>query len=684
MNIFPEIDIFQQICRPNAMVRESRKFIEIDLNQFKLRINIKNKLELSLHFDSPSRRFYLSVIALVISEMKKLGKIISIPLEEHHALLALLNETVGGSAGSSRKENLLPRIYMKWKGALPNLEEAPLFKVPGRKKEYDDGVGKTYRFSEEEKDLWANLFEYKGSKENVRLRFSIDSLGADLSDVVITYGEDASLEDASAWDRFIEGLKKSVEDKPKPVDEYLIRTEPGTEVSRARKSIWFRLSGLQKMALMVTVSLLVAFAVTVIWRTYPRLPPALESVHPDKPYIAVLPFVNLSGDPNQEYFSDGLAINIITRLYKMPNMFVIAYQSSFRYKGKPVKIQQVGRELGVRYVLEGSVEKAGDRIRINAQLIDAETGGHIWAERYDRELKDVFTLQDEIVRKVVTGIAVEVSWGEHAQGMTHATENYEALDCYLKAYKLWQRFEKESNAKSRELLEKAIELDPKYALAIAFLGYVHLEDARKGWVKNPSQSIKQAEELAKRALAIDDAVFLGHMLLGGIYQEKRLYAQAIAAKERAVKCEPSNAVAINSLAGAMIYAGRPEEALVLSRKAMRLSPYPPPYFLSRAGVANYLAGRYEAAITEFQKRFERLPSDAQGHWVVPWLVASYMELGREKEARAEARKLLEKRPNFSLEVHIKHTKKAPFKDYAFLDRQIELLRNAGIPEKASN
>ncbi|MCK5487821.1 MAG: hypothetical protein KAI86_16495, partial [Desulfobacterales bacterium] len=216
------------------MVRESGKFIEIDLNQFKLRINIKNKLELSLHFDSPSRRFYLSVIALVISEMKKLGKIISIPLEEHHALLALLNETVGGSAGSSRKENLLPRIYMKWKGALPNLEEAPLFKVLGRKKEYDDGVGKTYRFSEEEKDLWANLFEYKGSKENVRLRFSIDSLGADLSDVVITYGEDASLEDASAWDRFIEGLKKSVEDKPKPVDEYPIRTEPGTEVSRAR------------------------------------------------------------------------------------------------------------------------------------------------------------------------------------------------------------------------------------------------------------------------------------------------------------------------------------------------------------------------------------------------------------------------------------------------------------------
>jgi adenylate cyclase len=434
----------------------------------------------------------------------------------------------------------------------------------------------------------------------------------------------------------------------------------------------------------VTASMVVALAITVMWQSYSRLPSTAKNVHPDRPFIAVLPFINLSGDPNQEYFGDGLAINIITQLYKMPNMFVIAHQSSFRYKSKPVKVQQVGRELGVRYVLEGSVEKAGDRIRINAQLIDAETGDHLWAERYDRELKDVFAVQDEIVRKVVTGIAVEVSWGETGSIMTHATENYEALDRFLKAYELWQRFEKESNAQAQELLIRAIELDPKYALAIAFLGYAHLEDARHGWVKNLGQSIKQAEELAKRALAIDDAVFLGHMLLGGIYQDKRLYAQAIAAKERAVKCEPSNAVAINSLAGAMIYAGRPEEALVLSRKAMRLCPYPPPYFLGRAGVANYLAGRYEAAISEFQKRFERLPSDARDHWAVLWLIASYMELGREKEARAEARKLLEKRPNFSLEVHIKRTKKAPFKDYAFLYRQIELLRKAGIPEKASN
>ena len=661
------------------MVRQGKNLIRIDLDQFKL--HIKNDVELSLHFDSPSRRFYLSVIALVASEMKKQGKVTSILLEKHYDLLALLNETVGGSAGSSRRENLLPRIYKKWKGALPNLEGAPLFKVLGRRKEYDDGVGKTYRLSEKERDIWANLFEYKGSGENVRLRFSVDNLGANLNDVVITYGENPTLEDASAWDRFIENLKKSVEDKPKPVDEYPIQTEPGTEVSRTRKSIWFRLSGLQKMALMVTASLLVAFAVTVIWRTYSRLPPALESVHPDKPYIAVLPFVNLSGDPTQKYFSDGLAINIITQLYKMPNMFVIAHQSSFKYRDTAVKVQQVGRELGVRYVLEGSIEKAGDRIRINAQFIDAETGDHLWAERYDRELTDVFAVQDEIIRKVVAAIAVKVSWGEMGRLMTHATENYEALDCYLKAYKLWQRFEKESNAKSRELLEKAIKLDPKYALAIAFLGYVHIEDARHGWVNDPGQSIKQAEDLATQALAIDDTVFLTHQLLGGIYQDKHLYEQAIVAKRKAVDCEPNNFVAINSLASTLIFAGRPEEALVLTRKAMRLCPFPPPYLLRNAGVANYLTGRHEAAATFFKQHLERFPPAGRDHWAVLWLIACYMELGREKEAGAEARKLLEQHPDFSIEAYTKRIKAGfPFKDYAFLDRQIELLRKAGLPE----
>ena len=178
--------------------------ITIDLNQFKLHIDLKKKIELTLHFNSPSRRFYLSLITFVVNEMKRLGKITSIPLEGHHDLLALLNETVGGAAGSSEKENLLSRIYRKWKDALPNLEEAPLFKVLGKKKEYDEGTSRTYPFTETEKDSWANLFEYMGSEENVRLKFAIDKIGATLDDVVIVYEDSLN---ANAWKRFISSLK---------------------------------------------------------------------------------------------------------------------------------------------------------------------------------------------------------------------------------------------------------------------------------------------------------------------------------------------------------------------------------------------------------------------------------------------------------------------------------------------
>src|SRR5512137_474992 len=194
------------------MVENTKNPIRIDLNEFKLHVHLKNRIQLTLHFNSPSRRFYLSVIALVVNEMKRLGRITSIPLERHLTQLVLLNETIGGSAGSSETENLLPRIYRKWKDALPDLEDAPLFKVLGRKKEYDEGVGKTYPFTEAEKDSWANLFEYKGSHENVRLKFAIDKIGASLNDIVIIYGDSLNGE---AWEKFISGLreKKAEPDK---------------------------------------------------------------------------------------------------------------------------------------------------------------------------------------------------------------------------------------------------------------------------------------------------------------------------------------------------------------------------------------------------------------------------------------------------------------------------------------
>jgi hypothetical protein len=315
------------------MVEERRHLIKIDLNQFKLHIHLKHKIELTLHFHSPSRKFYLSMIAFVVNEMKKLGRIISIPLEKHSDLLALLNETVGGSAGSSDKENLLPRIYRKWKDVLPDLEGASLFKVLGRKKEYEDGVGKTYRFTEEEKDSWANLFEYSGSQENVRIRFSIDKMGAGLDDIAIIY-EDYLNEDA--WERFVSSLKQRVDDKPKPeqVSPLLIETKTPVPPPGKWKITW---PSRYRWAALVAVIGVVGVAVTLaIWKAYFYSPPdKTASVKkmafplPDKPSIAVLPFTNMSEDTKQEYFADGITEEIITALSKVPKMFVIARSSTF-------------------------------------------------------------------------------------------------------------------------------------------------------------------------------------------------------------------------------------------------------------------------------------------------------------------------------------------------------------------
>jgi len=410
------------------MDEKTKQAIKIDLNQFKLHIHLKPKTELTLHFDSPSRSFYLSVIAFVVNEMKKLVKITSIPLEEHLDLLALLNETIGGSAGSSNKEHLLQRIYRKWKDSLPDLENGPLFKVIGRKKELDDGVGKTYHFTEAEKDSWANLFEYRGSEENIRLRFSIDKLGASLDDVVIIY---EGYQNAEAWERFILSLRQKEEGRQKPID--LVPKKVEAPVTPMKK--WkVALRGRWRWAALAVAIALVAVAF-IIWRAYFYPPPdRVASVKkmafplPDKPSIAVLSFANMTDDPHQEVFCDGLSEEIITTLSKIPKLFVIARNSTFTYKGKPVKVQQVAEELGVQYVLEGSVRRSGEQLRITAQLTDALSGHHLWAERYDRKPKDIFIIQDEITTHIITALQVKLTEGEQARVFSKGTKN---LDAYL-------------------------------------------------------------------------------------------------------------------------------------------------------------------------------------------------------------------------------------------------------------
>jgi TolB-like protein len=537
--------------------------IRIDLNQFKLHIALKEELEATLHFNSPSRQFYLSVIALAVHEMKKRGRITSIPLEEHLDLLALLNETVGGSAGSSEKEHLLARIYRKWKDALPDLEDAPLFKVLGRKRSYDDGLGRTYPFTQAEKDTWANLFEYRGSEENVRLRFSIDKLGISLDDVVITYGEDPELTDDAAWEAFIAGLHREAKETPEPTSPVLGELKTPAPWQRTSRRLWH--SRWRWPALAALIAVVVAFA---LWR-YSWYAPHEEIASPenmafplpDKPSIAVLPFENISGEPEHEYLCDGITEQVITCLSKTPKLFVIARHSTFTYKGKPTIIQQMSRELGVRYVMEGSLHRSGDRIRITAQLIDAITGHHLWAERYDRDLKDVFALQDEITMEILRALEVKLTEGEQARIHRRGTDNIEAYIKTLKAIEYHERFNKDDMMVARRLCSEAITLDPEYARPYRVLSMTHMMEPFYGTGTPPKKSMERALELAKKAVSLDDSHPCGYEGLSYIYAVTRQYDKAIAEAERAIVLDPNSADSNVALGYALQIAGRPEEAI---------------------------------------------------------------------------------------------------------------------------
>ena len=602
------------------MDEKAKQAIKIDLSQFKLHIPLKHKTELTLHFDSPSRMFYLTVIALVVNEMKKLGKITSIPLEEHSALLALLNETIGGSAGTSDKGHLLPRIYRKWKDALPDLENGPLFKVIGRKKELEDGVGKTYHFTETEKDSWANLFEYRGSQENVRLRFSIDKLGASLDDIVIIFEDYLN---AEAWKRFISSLRQKEEEKPKPTN--LVPKEPETPVAPSRE--WkITLRGRWQWAALAVAIILVAVAL-VIWRAYFYSPPdRVASVKkmafplPDKPSIAVLPFVNMTDDPRQESFCDGLNEEIITTLSKIPKLFVIARNSTFTYKGKPVKVQQVAEEFGVQYVLEGSVRRAGEQVRITAQLTDALSGHHLWAERYDRRPKDIFIIRDEITKHIITALQVKLTEGEQARVFSKGTKN---LDAYMKVIEArWLSFQTtiEGNIRARQLAEEAISLDPNYAPAYHALGRATIADIWLGLTKNPQESLKKCIELNKKAITLDDSLAVGHTGLGYALTMARKYDEAIFHAERGLELEPNSADIVYIYANILLYIGRQEESISFFQSAIRLNPKPPNTYLRHYAAALRDTGRYEEAIAQVKKAIEREPRDIMSYIVL----ASYV------------------------------------------------------------
>ena len=400
---------------------------------------------------------------------------------------------------------------------------------------------------------------------------------------------------------------------------------------------------------------------------------------PDVPSIAVLAFDNMSGDPKQESLGDGIAESIITALSKVPRLFVIARNSTFIYKGKPVKVKQVSEELGVRYVLEGSFQRSGDRVRITAQLIDALTGQHLWAERYDRDLQDIFALQDEITLKILSAIQVKLTQGgEVSRAEKYADKYYrgkQGLDCYLKlteANGYNQRTNIEDNNLARRMIEEAIAMCPENPMGYLGLGWVYHNDYWLGNTKSPRETLDKGIELAQKALAMDDSIADAHGLLCGLYIIKREYDKAIAEGERAVALDPGATNSLNAYANSLIFAGMPEKAIPLFQKAIRLNPFGPSYLYRQLGIALRHTRRFEEAVSAFKKAIQLAPDDIQAHIN---LTTTYIWMGREKEARAEAAEVLRINPKFSLDSY---AKTLPYKDQSINDRVVAALRKAGL------
>ena len=394
---------------------------------------------------------------------------------------------------------------------------------------------------------------------------------------------------------------------------------------------------------------------------------------PEKPSIAVLPFANMSGDPEQEYFSDGITEDIITDLSKISALFVVARNSVFTYKGKSEKVEEVGKELGVSYILEGSVRKALDRVRITAQLVDATTGGHLWAERYDRKLEDIFALQDEVTQEIVSVLAVKLTEAEKTRRACKCqyTCNTDAYDYFLKGLEYFHGFTKKNNVRAREMFRKAVQIDPGYALAYTMLGHTHLADWTLGWNQD-AQPIERAFELAQKSIAIDALLSEPHELLGNVYLWKKQHEQAIAELERAISLDPNNADWLAGLGGVLVWADRAEEAIELIGKAMTLNPIFPPNYSWNLGHAFLQTKRFDKAISTLKRAIKQNPDFWPSHIL---LAASYSAAGRTEEGRAEAAETLRINPDFSLESW---RLKCPFKNKEALERRFSALRKVGL------
>ena len=426
----------------------------------------------------------------------------------------------------------------------------------------------------------------------------------------------------------------------------------------------------------IAISLVIVIASLLLWRYLPeQSQPSVEHnvayPLPDEPSIAVLPFDNMSSDPEQDYFSDGITEDLITDLSKLRGLIVIARNSSFAYKGKAVDVRQVGKELRVRHVLEGSVRKAGGQVRINAQLVNTATGDHVWTQRFDRPLADIFAVQDEIGQQIIAALDVALSEGDQARVWRQTTDNPAAYELFLQGREEYLKFNPEANYRAQQALEQAIALAPNFAEAWVKLGWVYSMQAISGWSESASASSQKAWDCAQRALKIDASLSDVHALLFELYGAEGKPDRASQAIEKAVLLNPNGAKNVAIYAYDLASQNRIEEALAAIQKAMRLNPNPPIWYRNVLGHIYLAAERYDEAVTVFADCAAQSPDYIS---CAARLVMAYMAAGRENDARATANKVLRINPNFSSSAWVKLV--GPM----FAEQRLKWLRKAGLPE----
>ncbi len=398
-----------------------------------------------------------------------------------------------------------------------------------------------------------------------------------------------------------------------------------------------------------------------------------EPIYTIKPSIAVLPFTNLSGDPEQEWFSAGITEEITTTLSRISGLLVIARYSTMGYKGELVDVRKIGQELGVQHVLEGSVRKAGNRIRVTAQLVDATTGQNKWADRYDRDLDDIFAVQDDITRNITIELRVQLSDGEKARRYAGGTSSVHAWERVVRADELNNRFIREDNQEARRLAEEALQLDPQYAAAWLELGWDHWEDAYFGWSDDREKSIGKAMDAAKRALELDEGCSMALGLIGYLYLLTDEHDRAVESVERASLISPSDSDLTALLGDVLLFTGRADDAAEILKKAIQLSPSYPAWFLASLGMCYYVIGKNDRAISTLREAVRMEPDSALPRI---YLTIVLVEAGLSEDARQVAQEIMRIDRHFS----VKNWYGAQFKDANLKQRILGHLLCAGLPE----